>query len=252
MRKALVAGNWKMNGRVAANDELVTQVLAGLNAQVDGVDVMVFPPSIYIGQVKALSEDRLTVGAQNLCEFDDGAYTGELSAEMLVDCGCGAVLVGHSERRLLFGDSDERIAEKVKQALKAGLVPVICLGESLDQRDSGETLNVVSRQLQAAVEGLTKQQLMTVVLAYEPVWAIGTGRTATPEQAQEVHAHLRQELAQLDTEVSAQVRILYGGSVNAANADELFAKPDIDGGLIGGASLKAKDFVAICQSAAAR
>jgi triosephosphate isomerase len=254
MRKALVAGNWKMNGRVESNDALVNQVLAGLDAQVDSdmVDVMVFPPSIFISRVKCLVEDKIGVGAQNLCEFEDGAYTGELSSGMLVDSGCNAVLIGHSERRSMFGDTDERVAAKVKAALAADLIPVLCLGESLEQRDSGNALQVVADQLQIATDGLSRDQIARLVIAYEPVWAIGTGRTATPEQAQEVHAHIRKLLAKVDTEVAAKVRILYGGSCNAANAAELFAQADIDGGLIGGASLKANDFVAICQAAGAR
>lgn len=254
MRKALVAGNWKMNGRADANGELVAQVLAGLDAQIDSdsVDVMVFPPSIYISQVANLSGGRLGVGAQNLCEFADGAFTGELSAGMLVDAGCSAVLIGHSERRSLFGDTDTRVAAKVEAALAADLIPVLCLGESLEQRDSGEALNVVAEQLRLATENLTVEQIARVVFAYEPVWAIGTGRTATPEQAQEVHAHLRGQLQKIDSDIAAKARILYGGSCNPANAAELFAQADIDGGLIGGASLKANDFVAICQAAGAR
>ncbi|SEG80542.1 triose-phosphate isomerase [Marinobacterium lutimaris] len=254
MRKALVAGNWKMNGRAKVNGELVAQVLAGLDAQVDSdsVDVMVFPPSLYISQVKGLAGKEIGVGAQNLCEFADGAFTGELSAGMLSDAGCNAVLVGHSERRSMFGDSDARVAAKVKAALAADLTPVLCLGESLEQRDSGEALNVVAEQLRLATEDLTVEQIARLVFAYEPVWAIGTGRTATPEQAQEVHAYLRGQLQQVDAEVAAKARILYGGSCNPANAAELFAQADIDGGLIGGASLKANDFVAICQAAGAR
>jgi len=252
MRKALVAGNWKMNGRVARNDELVTDVLAGLveRGLMDRVDVMVFPPSVYIGQVKAVARgSALAVGAQNLCEFDDGAYTGELSAGMLIDSGCSAVLIGHSERRAMFGDSDQRVAAKVGAALAAGLTPVLCLGESLEQRDAGETLSVVSAQFDAAVAGLDVADISRLVLAYEPVWAIGTGRTASPEQAQEVHAHLRTLLAGFGRDVAERVRILYGGSVNADNAAALFEQQDIDGGLIGGASLKAKDFLVICQAA---
>jgi triosephosphate isomerase len=243
-----------MNGRVESNDALVTQVLAGLKAQVDSdsVDVMVFPPSIFISQVKSLVDERVGVGAQNLCEFDDGAYTGELSSGMLIDSGCTAVLIGHSERRSMFGDTDKRVAAKVKAALAADLTPVLCLGESLEQRDSGNALQVVTDQFRIATDGLTQEQIARLVLAYEPVWAIGTGRTATPEQAQEVHAHLRGLLAEIDAEVAEKVRILYGGSCNAGNAAELFAQVDIDGGLIGGASLKANDFVAICQAAGAR
>ncbi|GGB99949.1 triosephosphate isomerase [Marinobacterium zhoushanense] len=253
MRRALVAGNWKMNGRVAQNDELVTTVLAGLEQQAltERVDVMVFPPSIYITQVEAaVRESDLSVGAQNLCEFGDGAYTGELSAGMLADVGCSAVLIGHSERRAMFGDREQRVAAKVKAALSAGLTPVLCLGESLEQRDAGETLAVVSGQFRSAVAGLELSEIVQLVLAYEPVWAIGTGRTATPEQAQEVHAHLRVLLAEQGQNVADVVRVLYGGSVNADNAAALFAQQDIDGGLIGGASLKAKDFLAICHAAA--
>ncbi|MBR9882250.1 MAG: triose-phosphate isomerase [Oceanospirillales bacterium] len=252
MRKALVAGNWKMNGRIAKNDELVTTVLAGLAEQAltERVDVMVFPPSIYVGQVESLVRgSNVSVGAQNLCEYKDGAYTGELSADMLVDSGCTAVLVGHSERRALFGDDDARVAAKVKAALDAGLTPVLCLGESLEERDAEKTLAVVTEQFETAVDALDVSEIARIVLAYEPVWAIGTGRTATPEQAQEVHAHLRGLLASRSRELADKVRVLYGGSVNADNAAALFGQPDIDGGLIGGASLKAKDFLTICHAA---
>lgn len=252
MRRALVAGNWKMNGRVAQNDELVNAVLAGLADQslTERVDVMVFPPSIYIGQIEAaLNGSAVSVGAQDLCEYEDGAYTGELSAGMLVDSGCSAVLIGHSERRALFGDTEQRVAAKVKAALAAGLIPVLCLGESLEQRDAGQTLDVVSAQFENAVADLSAGGLSRLVIAYEPVWAIGTGRTATPEQAQEVHAHLRSLLEGISPVLAAGVRIVYGGSVNADNAAALLAQRDIDGGLIGGASLKANDFLAICQAA---
>jgi triosephosphate isomerase len=251
MRKAVVAGNWKMNGRVVQNDELISSILAGLDqAALDGVDVMVFPPSIYISQVaQQVGDASLSVGAQNLCEYADGAYTGELSAGMLVDAGCNAVLIGHSERRALFGDSEQRVSAKVKAALAAGLTPVLCVGESLEERDAGRTLDVISQQYESAVAGLDLRELSGMVLAYEPVWAIGSGCTATPEQAQEVHAHLRRLLSAQDAKLSAEVRIVYGGSVNADNAAALFAQQDIDGGLIGGASLKAKDFLAICRAA---
>lgn len=253
MRKALVAGNWKMNGRAKQNGELVSSLLSGLEQQAltESVDVMVFPPSVYVSQVKALAEGSpLGVGAQDLCEHADGAFTGELSAGMLSDCGCAAVLVGHSERRAMFGDTEARVAAKVSAALEQGLVPVLCLGETLEERDAGETLKCVEAQFESAVAGLEAGQIEQLVLAYEPVWAIGTGRTATPQQAQEVHAHLRGLLAGKSAEAAATVRILYGGSVNAKNASELFAQPDIDGGLVGGASLKANDFLAICQAAA--
>jgi len=253
MRKALVAGNWKMNGRAVQNSELVTSLLEGLGQQslVSRIDVMVFPPSLYVSQVRALAEESsLAVGAQDLCEYADGAYTGELSAGMLTDCGCTAVLVGHSERRALFGDTRVRVAAKIQAALAAGLTPVLCLGETLAERDAGETLAQVAAQFESAVADLDEAQLGSLVLAYEPVWAIGTGRTATPEQAQEVHAYLRGLMAARSVQAAEKVRILYGGSVNAKNASELFAQPDIDGGLVGGASLKANEFLAICQAAA--
>lgn len=254
MRKALVAGNWKMNGRIAKNDDLVSSVLSGLaSGNLDSsVDVMVCPPAIYVGQVRAQAvATRLMVGAQDLCEFEDGAYTGEVSAEMLVDVGCSAVLVGHSERRALFGDTDKRVAAKLSSAVAAGLAPILCVGESLEQRDSGDTLAVVEQQLLSALSGLSPEALDLLVVAYEPVWAIGTGRTATPEQAQDVHAHIRQVLATIDGPLAEKVRLLYGGSVKPANARELFAQKDIDGGLIGGASLNADDFLAICRAAVA-
>lgn len=253
MRKALVAGNWKMNGRAAQNSELITSVLEGLERQAlaSRIDVMVFPPSLYVNQVQTLAQgSALAVGGQNLCEYGDGAYTGEISAGMLADCGCSAVLVGHSERRALFGDTRERVAAKTAAALEQGITPVLCLGETLDERDSGAALETVAGQFESAVAGLDVAQVERLVLAYEPVWAIGTGRTATPEQAQEIHACLRGLLAKKSATAAEKVRILYGGSVNAINASELFAQTDIDGGLVGGASLKANDFLAICQAAA--
>lgn len=254
MRKALVAGNWKMNGRAEVNRELLRQLQEAMNSELpQQIDVLVCPPAVYLADVvRQLEGSGVDVGAQNLCEYGDGAYTGEISAGMLLDVGCRAVIIGHSERRALFGDSDERVAIKVVAAVEAGLTPVLCVGETLAERDAEQALDVVERQVRDGISALTTERLEKLVLAYEPVWAIGTGRTATPEQAQEVHSHIRAVMRDIAGENLAQsVRILYGGSVNASNAEVLFGQPDIDGGLVGGASLKANEFIAICQAAVA-
>ncbi|GAA0795575.1 triose-phosphate isomerase [Marinobacterium sediminicola] len=252
MRKALVIGNWKMNGLQARNDELVRSVASGVADEAfAGVDIGLCPPSVYLQTIGLqLAGTSVALGAQNMSQHASGAYTGEVSAEMLADVGCSLVILGHSERRALFNESDEDVAAKVKAALAAQLTPVVCVGETLQQREAGEAVSVVSEQVLQALSDLDVAMLEQVVVAYEPVWAIGTGLTASPEQAQEIHAALRKVLSGLSTDAADKVRILYGGSVNAANADALFAKPDIDGGLIGGASLKAEDFIAICRAAA--
>lgn len=252
MRNALVVGNWKMNGETAANQTLVAALVESLAAgPVSGVEVGICPPAVYLHSVGLQLEGSVvSLGAQNLNEHDTGAYTGEVSAAMLRDVGCSMVIVGHSERRSLYHESDEQVAAKILAALRAGLQPILCVGETLAQRESGVALDVVTQQLSAAVSGLAADEFERLVVAYEPVWAIGTGKTASPEQAQEVHAHIRAVLAGLAGSAGQNVQLLYGGSVNAANAAELFAKPDIDGGLIGGASLKANDFIAICRAAA--
>lgn len=250
MRRQIVAGNWKMNGTRAS----VTSLLAGLTAGVSsltGVDVIVFPPYIYIEFVaKLLEQTQMSWGAQNLSPESSGAFTGEISAEMLLDFACKYVIVGHSERRSLFGETNEIVAKKFIQAKLTGLVPILCLGETLVERQQNRTQEVVSRQLGAILElpnGI--ELLQNSVLAYEPVWAIGTGLTASPAQAQEVHLAIRQQVRDVSVAVAGTLPILYGGSVKAANAAELFAMPDIDGGLIGGASLHAQEFLEICHAA---
>lgn len=249
MRRPLVAGNWKMHGTLASVAELI-KGLRNLALPVD-VDVVVMPPALYLAQVVAGLEGKgVAVGAQNCAaEPLQGALTGEVAAVQLVDVGCRYVLVGHSERRMLLGESDGLIARKFAAAQSCGLVPVLCVGETREEREAGRTIEVVSRQVDAVLEVVGIGAFVRAVVAYEPVWAIGTGLTATPEQAQEVHAAIRAQLAAEDAVVAAGVRILYGGSVKAASAAELFGMPDIDGGLVGGASLNADEFGAICRAA---
>lgn len=251
MRKALVIGNWKMNGRQAANKMLVDALNSGYEKALEKVDVALCPPGVYLAQVQVLlAGSSIELGAQNVCANAEGAFTGEVSAGMLAEFGCDWVIVGHSERRSLYAESDEQVAEKTKRILESGMSPVVCVGETLEEREAGQALQRVESQLKAVLDSLQPDQQEKLIVAYEPVWAIGTGLTATPEQAQEVHRALRNVLAEQQVELGEKVRILYGGSVNAANADALFAQPDIDGGLIGGASLKADDFLAICRAAA--
>jgi len=243
--RKLVVGNWKMNGSRAANAELLDGLMA---AGPFGAEVAVCPPFPYLTEVSvALAGSALAVGAQDCSAHEPGAYTGEVAALMLREFGCRYVIVGHSERRAFHGESDQLVADKAKIALAHGLTPIVCVGETLAQRESGDTEAVVKRQLSVVVHTLG-HCCSEMVVAYEPVWAIGTGRTATPQQAQAVHAVLRTQLAAA-TPKAAAMRLLYGGSVKADNAAELFSQPDIDGGLIGGASLKAKDFVAIVRAA---
>lgn len=247
MRRTLVAGNWKMHGGLAANEALVRSVLAGLPVKAECVLCVPFP---YLGQVSGLvSGSAVALGAQSLSEHDSGAYTGEVSGPMLRDFGCRYVIVGHSERRALYAEDDARVAAKFVAALRHGLTPILCVGESLGERESGATQAVVGRQLDAVLDHAGVSVFSKAVLAYEPVWAIGTGKTASPDQAQQVHAFLRERVASRDNDVAARLAILYGGSVKPSNASELFAKADIDGGLIGGASLVADDFLAICRAA---
>ncbi|GAA5129762.1 triose-phosphate isomerase [Alloalcanivorax gelatiniphagus] len=246
-RAPLVAGNWKMNGRLAMVQELATALRPAVPER---VEVALCPPYPYLPALgEALAGSALALGAQDLCDHEDGAFTGEVSAEMLLEFGCRFVIVGHSERREHYGEDDDQVASKFLRARQAGLTPILCLGESLRQREAEETDQVVVRQLMAVVEAAGVEALGHAVLAYEPVWAIGTGLTATPEQAQAVHAGLRAAVADHDADIAARLRILYGGSVKADNAAPLFAQPDIDGGLIGGASLKAEEFIAICRAA---
>ena len=245
MRRKLVVGNWKMHGSRPANAELLAGVLAG---RPYAADVAVCVPFVFLTETAAtLAGGDLRWGAQDCSAHAQGAYTGEVSAAMLAECGCRYVIVGHSERRAYHGESDALVALKAQAALAKGVTPIVCVGETLEQREAGETEAVVKRQLSAVIHQLT-HCASEIVVAYEPVWAIGTGRTATPEQAQAVHAVLRAQL-QAATGRGDAMRILYGGSVKADNATELFSQPDIDGGLIGGASLKAADFVAICRAA---
>ena len=247
MRRKLVVGNWKMHGSLAANASLL-QALAAKAGK--GAEAAVCVPFPYLQQAQtALKDTQLAWGAQDVSAHTQGAYTGEVCAGMLGEFGCRYVIVGHSERRCLHGESDALVVAKVKAALSGGLIPIICVGETLAEREGGQTEAVVSRQLDAVLRGCGVEVLAKAVLAYEPVWAIGTGLTATPGQAQQVHAFLRRRVAAADAEVAADLRILYGGSVKAANAGELFAQPDIDGGLVGGASLVAEEFLAIAGAA---
>ena len=246
MRRKLVVGNWKMNGSRAANAALLGELLAAHTSwQCDAAICTPFP---YLGQVsERLAGSALAWGAQDCSAHESGAYTGEVAAAMLAEFGCRYVIVGHSERRALHGETDQLVADKAKAALAHRLTPIVCVGETLAQREAGETDSVVKRQLSVVIHTLT-HCISEVVVAYEPVWAIGTGRTASPEQAQAVHALLRAQL-HAATERADAMQILYGGSAKADNAVALFAQPDIDGGLIGGASLKAADFAAICRAA---
>ena len=237
-----------MHGSRTENASLVEAIVSshGLGA----ADCVVCPPFVYLADVARLLRDStVALGAQNVCAEAQGAYTGEVSAAMLQDLGCTVVIVGHSERRALYGESDSLVARKFAAAQSRGLAPILCVGESLAEREAGQTTAVVARQLDAVLELVDAATLAGAVLAYEPVWAIGTGHNASPEQAQEVHAFIRGRIAARDAKIAGQVRILYGGSVKAGNAAELFAQPDVDGGLIGGASLKADEFLAIVAAA---
>jgi triosephosphate isomerase len=249
MRPKLVAGNWKMNGNLASSRALLKAIVPPL-AALDRTQFAVCVPYPYLAAAgEALRGSNVALGAQDLCQFDDGAYTGGVSGAMLADCGCRYTLVGHSERRSVFGESDEVVALKYGQALKHGLTPILCLGETLAEREGGVTEAVVGRQLDAVVRRFGLASLAKAVIAYEPVWAIGTGRTATPQQAEEVHAFIRGRVAAGDRGLADGLTILYGGSVKAGNAAQLFGMPDVDGGLIGGASLVADEFLAICRAA---
>lgn len=249
MRRTLIAGNWKMNGSLSSIEELINGIKAGL-ADVTNADMVVCPPAIYIPKVSELIGDTaIGLGSQNVCDQASGAYTGELAPSMLKEFSCGYAIIGHSERRSLYGESDELVANRYAMAVASGLIPLFCIGETLEERESGITEEVVSRQLDAVINTQGIEAIANCVIAYEPVWAIGTGVTASPEQAQAVHAFIRGKLAALNAKVAEKVQILYGGSMNAANASELLSQPDIDGGLIGGASLKAEDFLAIGKSA---
>ena len=248
MRQTLVAGNWKMNGSLEANQQLLNGIKAGV-AEGVSAKVVVCPPAIYIPQAaSSLSGSDVSWGGQNLSQEKSGAFTGEISADMLLDQQCEYVIVGHSERRALYGESDELVAQKYSAAQAAGLIPLLCVGELLEEREAGNTESVVARQLDAVIDKVGITAIAAGIIAYEPVWAIGTGKTASPQQAQDVHAFIRQRVAEKDAGVAEKLQILYGGSVKPDNAVELFAMTDIDGGLIGGASLDAEGFLAICRA----
>lgn len=247
MRRKLVAGNWKMHGSLAENEQLLSGILAGMGDVKAGVAVCV--PYPYLAQVQGrLNGGPIAWGAQNLSQHAKGAFTGEVSAAMLNDFGCRYVIVGHSERRALYGESDALVAEKYAVAQAAGLTPILCVGETLAEREDCITEQVVARQLDAVIAKSGVASLARAVVAYEPVWAIGTGVTATPDQAQSVHAFIRGMIRGMDASVAENLIIQYGGSVKANNAAELFGQPDIDGGLIGGAALNAAEFLAICRA----
>jgi triosephosphate isomerase len=248
-RQPLVAANWKMNGTLATLRPLMAAIGAGIKVDVKA-EIAICPPYVYLAELAGILQNTsMILGAQNLSRHDSGAYTGEVSAAMLLDYGCRYVIVGHSERRTLYGETDALVADKFAQAIKSGLKPILCIGEYLEEREAGDTDTVIARQLDAVITKCGIESFEQAVIAYEPVWAIGTGKTATPEQAQEVHAFIRLRLARHDEKVADTIRILYGGSVKATNAKDLFTMADIDGGLIGGASLDANDFLAICRAA---
>ena len=247
MRKTIVAGNWKMNASKESVNSLINGILSGMNGV--SSDVIVCAPFPYLSQVESLiNGSNLMLGAQNLNVNSEGAFTGEVSADMIKDFGAQHVIVGHSERRSLYGETSAVVAEKTKTAIDAGLIPLLCIGESLEERESGNTETVVAEQLNAVISLLGIDAFDGVIIAYEPVWAIGTGLTATPEQAQSVHLFIRNLLAVNSKSIAQKTPILYGGSMNAGNASDLISCPDIDGGLIGGAALKAEDFLQICKA----
>ena len=248
MRKKIVAGNWKLNGSRAFNQALLNTRAPALSG---AVETLILPPLPFLeGLIRDYSGKGFVFGAQDVGVHAQGAFTGDLASEMLADIGCRYVLVGHSERRQYQQESNELVAEKFLAAKRAGLIPVLCVGESLHQREAGHTEWVIEKQLKPVFDLVGKHGLADAVIAYEPVWAIGTGKTATPEQAQEVHAFIRGEVAAIDAKIASSLPILYGGSVKAANAAALFQQPDVDGGLVGGASLVAQEFIAIMAAAA--
>jgi len=252
MRRPIVVGNWKMHGSRAENARLIEELGARYPAN-PVADCVVCPPLVYVQEVGRLLRDTpIHLGAQDVCADAQGAFTGEVSAAMLKDVACEYVIVGHSERRLLYRESDQLVARKFAAAHAKALVPILCVGEQLAEREAGRTAEVVQRQLDVVLELCGAETLGQGVVAYEPVWAIGTGRNATPQQAEEVHALIRARIAAQDGRIASETRILYGGSVKASNAAELFAMPDVDGGLIGGASLKADEFLAILAAAGKR
>ena len=246
MRPGLIAGNWKMNGNLQSVEKLIEGIKAGNAGK---AELAVCPPAVFLMKVGGmLAGTDIALGAQNVCNHDAGAFTGEISAAMLKECGCRYAIVGHSERRSLYLESDQLVAARFEMAVKDGLTPILCVGETLYEHEQGVTEAVVAKQIDAVLDATGIAGFAQAVIAYEPVWAIGTGLVASPEKAQAVHAFIRGKLAVSDSEIAQQVRILYGGSMNASNAADLLSQADIDGGLIGGASLKADDFLAIAQS----
>ena len=250
-RTPLVAGNWKMHGSLQDSEALVSELCAGIGSVDEGPQMLLCPSYVYLQAVRAwLHGSSIRLGAQNLAESRvPGAFTGEVSGAMLREFGCEYVIVGHSERRALFGDTDERVAAKFGTAQSHGLKPILCVGETLEERETDKTQSVIERQLEAVLGETGVTAFASAVVAYEPVWAIGTGRTATPDQAQEVHEFIRSMIRDRDATIAAGLQVLYGGSVKGANAKELFAMDDIDGGLVGGASLEAQEFLTIFQAA---
>ena len=248
MRRKLVAGNWKMHGNLVENEQLLNAIIASLD-ELRNAQFAVCVPYPYLSSVQsALQRTNICWGAQNVSQYEKGAYTGEVSASMLNDFGCTFVIVGHSERRSLFGEDNHTVAEKYVAAQRAGLTPILCVGETLDQREAGTTEQIIKEQLAAVINVAGVESVGKAVIAYEPVWAIGTGKTASPQQAQDVHAYIRSGIEAQNINIAKELPILYGGSVKANNASELFAMPDIDGGLIGAPSLIADDFIAICRA----
>jgi triosephosphate isomerase len=244
-RRQLVVGNWKMNGNQQFNAELLAEVIAGWQGE-HSADVVICPPNPYLLHTyERISRSSIYLGAQNVSQYESGAYTGEVSSQMLAELHCKFVIIGHNERRRLQGETDEQVAQKFVAAQRANLIPILCIGESLAQRENGQYLDAIGRQLEAVFACVGRNVFVNAVVAYEPVWAVGTGKTATPQQAHEVHRFIREQLGNL----AEEVRILYGGSVKASNAEQLFALPDIDGALLGGASLDAKEFLKICEAA---
>lgn len=248
-RTPFIGGNWKMNTDAQAGSDLARSLASGMTAAA-GVDVAIFPPFVYLREIDAaIATSDILLGAQDAYDQPNGAFTGEISIEMLRDCGVKSILTGHSERRHVIGESDTIVNRKTRAILNAGLQCVLCIGETLEQRESGKTDAINEHQTRAGLEGVTKAQLAQVVIAYEPVWAIGTGKTATPEDAQDAHAKIRELIANMyDQDAADEIRIIYGGSMKPGNAEELMSMPDIDGGLVGGASLKAEDFFGIIRA----
>jgi len=251
MRKKVIAGNWKMNKNLSESVSLISDIINGLKNINTKADVIICPPFTSLETANALIKNSsIILGAQNMCSEDSGAYTGEISADMLKSVGCQFVILGHSERRAIFNEPDELINKKVKKALAKGLDVIFCIGESLDERESGSTFNIVKSQIEKGLAGITELDLAKIIIAYEPVWAIGTGKTASPEQAEEVHLYIRNKIKELfSSEAAENLIIQYGGSVKPENSEELLSQPNIDGALVGGACLKSDSFLEIIKTA---